>query len=398
MPRRTTRVLKKAIRATERAQDQVTALYTPLITERKEIRLVTLCSGNFEDDIICSLSKVSLDDKPPYEALSYVWGDRRITRQIFIDGLSKRVTRNLEIALRHLRYVSRPRVLWIDAICINQKNIAERSVQVMHMGEVYTKAASVIAWLGEESNDSNLAFDALNALPTDGLQHWDPQKNAKLDMTALEPKCTSAIRSLFLRPWWRRIWTVQESILGPAMSLICGKRQVNADTSCSVAFSYFHHSSTCCRGFFLKHLKQDDFWDLYEGMDTPYGLGMWRKKHYKRRLVFLLARFRSRFCLDPRDKVYGLLGLCSGDEKNLIVPDYSTPVSVVYEHATFKVIERSRSLEVFSQFCPRSIKNTGMLASKLPSWVPDWTLEMTTDELAVLIVQPYAKPQLKHHF
>lgn len=102
MPRRTTRVSKKAIRATERAQDQVTALYTPLITERKEIRLVMLCSGNFEDDILCSLSKVSLDDKLSYEALSYVWGDQRITRRIFIDGLSKRVTRNLEIALRYL--------------------------------------------------------------------------------------------------------------------------------------------------------------------------------------------------------------------------------------------------------------------------------------------------------
>lgn len=103
MPRRTKRVLKKAIRATERAEGQVTALYTPLITERKEIRLVTLCSGSFGDDIMCSLSKVSLDDKPSYEALSYVWGDRRITRRIFIDGLSRRVTRNLEIALRHLR-------------------------------------------------------------------------------------------------------------------------------------------------------------------------------------------------------------------------------------------------------------------------------------------------------
>jgi len=226
MPRRTTRVLKKAVRAAERAQDQVTALYTPLITEQKEIRLVTLCSGSFEDDIRCILSKASLNDETSYEALSYVWGDRHITRQIFINGLSKRVTKNLEIALRHLRYVSQPRVLWIDAICINQRNIAERSVQVMHMGEVYTRATSVIAWLGEESSDSNLAFDALNALPTDSIRHWDPQKNAELDMTTLEPKYASAIRTLLLRPWWCRIWTVQESILGPAMSLVCGKRQV----------------------------------------------------------------------------------------------------------------------------------------------------------------------------
>ncbi|KAH9218706.1 heterokaryon incompatibility protein-domain-containing protein [Leptodontidium sp. 2 PMI_412] len=387
MPRRTTRVLKKAIRATEKAEDQVTALYTPLITERKEIRLVTLCSGNFEDDIFCSLSKVSLDDKPSYEALSYVWGDRRITRRIFIDGLSKRVTRNLEIALRHLRYDSRPRVLWIDAICINQRNIAERSVQVMHMDEVYAKATSVIAWLGEESNDSNLAFDALNALPTVLLQHWDPQKNAKFDMTALEPKFTSALRSLFLRPWWRRIWTVQESILGPAMSLICGKRQVSADTSCSVAFSQAYHSRACCRRFLLEHLKDNAFWDLLEGMDPLYHLGMWRNEHCDHRLVCLLAHFRSRFCLDPRDKVYGLLGLCISDEKNLVVPDYSLPASVVYEQATFKMIERSLSLEVFSQLCPRSIKSTGMLAGKLPSWVPDWTSEITSYDHAVLIVR-----------
>jgi hypothetical protein len=348
---------------------------------------VTLSSGNFEDDILCSLSKVSLDDKPFYEALSYVWGDRRITRRIFIDGISKRVTMNLEIALRHLRYVSQPRVLWIDAICINQRNIAERSVQVMHMGEVYKRATGVVAWLGEESSDSNLAFDALNALPTNIVQHWDPQKNAELDMTVLEPKYTSAIRSLLLRPWWHRIWTVQESILGPAMLLMCGKREVTADTSCSLAFSYSYHSRACCRGFLLKHLKQDAFWDLGGGIDILHDLGSWQNEGYSRRLVTLLAQFRSRSCLDPRDKVYGTLGLCIGDEGKLIAPDYTLPVSVVYEQVIFKMIERSRSLAVFSQICPRSIKSTGMFAGKLPSWVPDWTLEMTKDQLAVLHIR-----------
>ncbi|KAH6717781.1 hypothetical protein BKA61DRAFT_292171 [Leptodontidium sp. MPI-SDFR-AT-0119] len=171
------------------------------------------------------------------------------------------------------------------------------------------------------------------------------------------------------------------------MSLICGKRQVTADSSCSVAFSQVRHSETCCHGFLVKYLKQRAFWDLHEVMGPLYDLGMWRNERYDRRLVFLLATFRSRFCLDPRDKVYGLLGLCIGDEKNLIVPDYSLPASVVYEQATFKMIERSRSLEVFSQLCPRSIKSTGMLASKLPSWVPDWTSEITTHQLAVLIIR-----------
>jgi len=82
-----------------------------------------------------------------------------------------------------------------------------------------------------------------------------------------------------------------------------------------------------------------------------------------------------------------MLGLCTSDEGNLIVPDYSLPVSVVYEQATFKMIERSRSLEVFSQVCPRSIKSTGILASKLPSWVPEWTLEMTKPQFLALLIR-----------
>ena len=364
------------------------SMYTPLITERKEIRLVTLCSGNFKDDILCSISKVSLDDRPSYEALSYVWGDQRITRRIFIHGLSSHVTVNLEIALRHLRYVSGPRVLWIDAICINQRDIAERSVQVMHMGEAYARATNVIAWLGEESSDSNLAFDAFNSLPTDPSQHWDPQQNAELDIDYLEPKYTCAIQSLLLRPWWCRIWTVQESILGPTMSLICGKRQVAADTLCSLANSFGHHTFSCCGDFFRKHFKYNAFRDFMEETDKLGSLERWRRNEQSdRRLVDLLAEFRSRSCLDPRDKIYGMLGLCSSDEAKLIVPDYSLPVSVVYEQATFQMTKRSRSLEVFSQLCPRRINITEILASKLPSWVPDWTSKMTEAQRKVFVLR-----------
>jgi Heterokaryon incompatibility protein (HET) len=97
-----------------------------------------------------SLSAVHDD----YEALSYVWGDPLIRENIELDGVEFQVTTNLHAALRHLRWVTRPRLLWIDAVCINQTNPAERSKQVSLMTEIYKHAKQVIIWLGESSHDS----------------------------------------------------------------------------------------------------------------------------------------------------------------------------------------------------------------------------------------------------
>lgn len=84
--------------------------------------------------------------------------------RIFIDGLLSPVTINLEVALRYLRYVLEPRVMWTDAVCINQGDIEERGSQVLHMGSVYSGVSRVVAWLGEDYEDSDLAFDAFSRL------------------------------------------------------------------------------------------------------------------------------------------------------------------------------------------------------------------------------------------
>ncbi|OCK81951.1 HET-domain-containing protein, partial [Lepidopterella palustris CBS 459.81] len=102
------------------------------------------------DPISCSLEIVHLDAKPPpcYEALSYVWGSPRGTIPISCDGKSLLVTPNLLEALRRIRHFRYTRLLWVDAICINQDDPMERSVQVQAMRDIYAKAANVIIWLG----------------------------------------------------------------------------------------------------------------------------------------------------------------------------------------------------------------------------------------------------------
>ncbi|KAI8623272.1 heterokaryon incompatibility protein-domain-containing protein [Xylariaceae sp. FL1651] len=123
------------------------------------IRLLTLAaSKDFTDPIRVSLSVASLSDKPEYEALSYCWGDPSDKVLIFSDDRPFPVTLNLESALRHLRRSHDERVLWVDAISINQEGLEERAHQVSLMGHIYESASRVVVWLGEASADSHLVF------------------------------------------------------------------------------------------------------------------------------------------------------------------------------------------------------------------------------------------------
>jgi hypothetical protein len=322
---------KKAIRAKNRVQNQAAALYEPLDSKRREIRIAKLNPGDFSDDIRCTLFKVSLDDNPQYQALSYVWGDPGVTRQISLNGSPYQVTESLEIALRHLRLPSEERILWVDAICINQRDVPERNVQVRHMGSVYETASKVIAWLGEESGDSNLAFDAFEALPKDEKLHWDPEKNQHFEDKFLQRKYISAMKQIFRRPWWRRLWTAQESILGPSLEFTCGHRCISAESLFALANSWFIHRRSCCSGYLRRNLDLENFSNYMVLIDD---LRFNRQEKSEHGLLSLLMNYRSRECADPRDKIYGLLGLCPDHEQNSIIPDYSAPISRVYEDVT----------------------------------------------------------------
>lgn len=126
-----------------------TSPYAPLDKSKDEMRLLHLHSANSQDEqISCSVESVSLQDTPLYEALSYVWGDESDnTFEILLSGRVKEVRTNLFGGLLTLRrQIRKPRALWIDALCINQENVAERGHQVILMKQIFELATCVLAW------------------------------------------------------------------------------------------------------------------------------------------------------------------------------------------------------------------------------------------------------------
>jgi hypothetical protein len=168
-----------------------------------------------------------------------VWGDESKTREIIVNGHSMKVTVNLERALRAFRDGSEFHSnygLWADAICINQKDYEERSRQVRKMREIYGKAWTVIAWLGEEASQSDKAFQLLQKL----CQFHNTQRNSFDLATQLSENpgylgdgCWYALMQLMERPYWYRLWIIQEIVMGAsAMVLRCGTSSIDWNSFC----------------------------------------------------------------------------------------------------------------------------------------------------------------------
>ena len=131
--------------------------YTPLDKNSRDIRVASLLPGFWDDPISCVLSAVSIDDPnvayEAYEALSYVWAQEPGTRAVALNGRQFYVTTNLFLALRRLRKRHDVRVIWVDALCIDQVDDTEKSHQVGMMGDIYRNCLRVFAWLGDYRND-----------------------------------------------------------------------------------------------------------------------------------------------------------------------------------------------------------------------------------------------------
>jgi Heterokaryon incompatibility protein (HET) len=124
-------------------------VYHPLLND--EIRVLTLKPGTNGESLSCKLSTKSLASRPKYEALSYVWGGKTPVEEISVDEEKCSARRNPAAALRALRHKTEDRFLWVDAICINQKDLDEREMQVGLMKEIYDGTSELLVWLGPES-------------------------------------------------------------------------------------------------------------------------------------------------------------------------------------------------------------------------------------------------------
>jgi hypothetical protein len=184
-------------------------------------------------------------DAPSYEALSYCWGEPTDIESIYCNGREKSVGRNLETALRHLRRTDETRILWADAICINQENLPEKSYQVSIMSLIYRDAKRVVVWLGEATDTTEQAISLLNKLSdaserfSDFLQpstrsrmawYW-PELKEFLGIPVdwiehFKPGPIMALNELMKRRWFGRAWIVQEVTSAKDIDILCGEHQI----------------------------------------------------------------------------------------------------------------------------------------------------------------------------
>jgi hypothetical protein len=171
----------------------------PLSHERLETRFLRIHKGSGNVPIRCTFFTSTMFDIE-YEALSYTWGHDEHSHSIRVNRGTVGVTQNLFSALLALRRSTSSRVLWVDALCINQPDLGERAVQVHQMGQIYHCAHQVLVWLGEEADGSTKALELIRTMSSHEMTLLEGKPLAERGRL-LDP-----VNHLLCRRYWTRAW------------------------------------------------------------------------------------------------------------------------------------------------------------------------------------------------
>jgi hypothetical protein len=331
----------------------------PFNEENRNFRLLEILPGH-GDDIVCKLKHTSLDEKPKYETISYCWGDCKAAKPIQCNEALLNIPDSLYFALQQFRYRKEIRTLWADAICINQKDPDEKSTQIPLMSDIYCNALGVLIWLGRESHDSALAMSFISQLYPTMEDAAQPLANPLADLNPAERRAWHAVSNLLGRPWFRRVWVIQEVAVASKVVLYCGSSFLLWDTLVDVC------QNTCKS---VTSMKLSPF-----GLGAVLFLGKIRRKTIegdKFGLLQALLMTRSFHASDPRDKLYAIYGLTkdSNSQHLNIQANYRLSPEDVFKTFAITILQRHRNLDLLS--VPRSSQDSEL--KQLPSWTPDWT-------------------------
>ncbi|KAK0735149.1 heterokaryon incompatibility protein-domain-containing protein, partial [Lasiosphaeria miniovina] len=310
--------------------------YQPL-PSKDRIRLLHLDpSDDRTAPITITISEHRLSEAPTYDALSYAWGDVDDMHDIVaLDGSTARrvlpVTKNCHSALRRLRLPDSQRALWVDAVCINQDDISERNAQVALMGGIYRDATRVVVDVGETSDSSDAAIDFI------ARYSRDPGTGTILFNMTGGLGIRSAIGDFYRRPWFTRVWVLQEVFMArrETAQLLCGDRLV--DWAVFRPFKIWVDS---------RPAWETEHWHVALPTLVPQSLVI-GNRHGRQHsggqdFLALLCKVRSCLSTDPRDKVFALLSMFDfgPDDKDRIVADYGKSAAQVYVEAAAWLLPR----------------------------------------------------------
>ncbi|OWP00762.1 heterokaryon incompatibility protein [Marssonina coronariae] len=376
-----------------------------------EIRLLVLRPRSYapppharpqDATIFCELVVVSRQQLPPYTALSYAWGAQDNRRAICVGDVLVNIGSNLHSALLSLRLEQDEALLWVDQLCIDQANEEEKGHQVSGMKSTYASASHVAAWIGPAADGSDLVLAQLNsigsktpkrrvagALTKKSFRFMIDHMFSDVLLALADPETLEAFRAGFerlcQRPYWRRLWVIQEYAVGRKVDVLCGSSRIShhrlqwALYSTSQLLDFVGETGDVDERVRLGRLVAKAFGTAHSSfMD-----GIVTRRHKFRRkgsvdngLFFVLVSslvleidLNHPECSDPRDRIFAVLGLADDASSCFsCFPDYSRTCDEVYIEATRRMLKQGH-LDILA-YChgPRSP------ASALPSWVPDWRL------------------------
>ena len=195
-----------------------------------------------EDIVTLSLYSASLEDKQYYDAISYTWGDTAKRKEIRCNDQMVTVSENLYDALRHLRHVDRARTLWVDGICIIQKDNPEKSIQIHLMPHIHETFQTVLVWIGKANNQTKHAFSEARRLAAarGGSNTENPNSMSFSSRDDLRIPFNVTAKDLFLifqRDWLRRIWVIHEVSVCRKATAVCGPLTIDLEDLSAALFA-----------------------------------------------------------------------------------------------------------------------------------------------------------------
>ncbi|GMG52749.1 unnamed protein product [Aspergillus oryzae var. brunneus] len=363
------------------------------LTEEGEIRLLKIYPETDGDgEICCDIFNICLKDHPSYIALSYTWGAP--TPEAFVRGATSvpdhhvkcngdfiYITKNLHdffIRVRDDRKLY-TRSFWVDAVCINQEDELERASQVGFMASIYRSADMVISWLGEQDAHTKDAFWLIRAIGIATVSEDATTNNTASEDSVdvcgrfLEAPEWISLEEFWKRTYFTRAWVIQEIALAKRVIIMCGGHTVDWDHIVQVS-RYLTLPLWKWVSYMKSSIRKD-------GREASHSLPLYLNSNRKMvlsekrsSLLHILIKSRRFNCLDPRDKVYALLGLLGGrtQGETRLKPVYKDrSVSDVYISTAIYVLKDTEDLLLLAHAEGKDFRNI----KDLPSWVPDWSCQ-----------------------
>jgi len=327
------------------------------------------------------LAIYSLDKAPLYDALSYVWGCPEPTFPFLCSGVEMRVPSNLSLALHRIIAPGDSRNLWIDQICVHQNDDEEKAAQVKMMDQIYSRADSVVVWLGEAPEGMDLALSSVDSIQR-GLTDIGQTAlitSANFERYGLPPISSpvwASLHAIFSSTWFERLWTLQEVVLARKIEVRMGAYVLDWGMLSSL-------SSKISMANLVNFLRDGTSRpkDQVDGFAAINHIEILRSTKSQKGFIgwpLLLNTSRTRSCTVDVDRIYAVMGLMLEHLRRLIQVDYKLLVEAVFLKFFKMVVEHDSTLYLLYTPCCRN----SMLG--LPSWCPNLCQPLEAEPLGLL--------------